>query len=255
MRHAVRESASPDRFRSSLDYRWSWSSSLAPGESQPTQKRLLCSRGSGRGANMKRELPAAGRVVSLVAVCVDALNHHLSHMATAFVLPRAPRQVVLVLGERRHRNCCKRVSRKALVVVTITIRLHRLVMMVPEVRSACVRARASGYLHTAGRSRCATCCFRHIGTLVAFHDTWKPRDDAMPVFGPRCCPIVGLRFRVEAVPKMASETILANQFTIFGFQNRFIRDGLGIKNSDVPRILFVSSFSTTEVVSPQKWEE
>lgn len=78
MQHTVLESASPDRFRF-LPGLPVVVESVASGTPQPTQKRLLCSRGSGRGVSMTRELPAAGRVVSLVAVCVEALQHHLSH--------------------------------------------------------------------------------------------------------------------------------------------------------------------------------
>ena len=55
-------------------------------------------------------------------------------------------------------------------------------------------------------------CVRHISTLVASHDVWKPKSRQ---FRSRMLIEHGPHFRLEAVPKMKTEN-LADKITSFG---------------------------------------
>ena len=131
----------------------------------------------------------------LLAVCVlvytylSSPRHRLSLSST--------RQVVVEHGECRNRCCQDR--GKALVVDTIAIiRFHRLVVM-PD---AC--ARGYGIQQCWADAACAAVLlFPLIRTLPPPTMCGNPNPNA--TFGRRCCPRMGLHFRLEAVPKMISD--------------------------------------------------
>ena len=137
----------------------------------------------------------------LLAVCVlvytylSSPRHRLSLSST--------RQVVVEHGECRNR-CCE--DRGKALVVNITFRFHRLVVM-PE---ACAR----GYTqrHWADAACAAVLLFSAQVDACASHNVWKPK---LATFGHRRCPKVGLHFRLEAVPKMISYK-MARKNTNFG---------------------------------------
>ena len=104
-------------------------------------------------------------------------------------------------AECRHRYCADR--SKALVVDTITLRFRRLVVM----HAWGVREGYRTQQYWADAACVVMLLFSAHSNACASHDVWNPYPDAC--FARRCvrnrtptCPKMGLRFRLEAVPKM-----------------------------------------------------